>query len=411
MGRALSSIAKPPSVADPRLFINTTIPWSFFVCGLQGSGKSHSTSALLESCLIPTPILGHLQKPLSGLILHYSQYATASAFQPCEAAFLSVPHPDFAAHQRHRVPVTVLVSPSNYYNLKTAYAGIPGVTVKRLLLHPAQLNISAMLALMAVDTGDKIPLYMSQIQQILRDIAEESRVFDYRDFVEKLDQMNFTKSQRGPLEQRMSLLESFLDLEADEDPEPLFSDQEGSMTIIDLSCPFVDESLACVMFDICLGLFLSTPSVGKVVAVDEAHKYITNTPGSRELTNSLLSLIRQQRHFGVRTIISTQEPTIDPRLIELSNVTLMHRFTSPEWFARLKRHIGIGQDHKHGTHLAEQDLFSKIVNLRTGEAYAFAPSAMAAGEDGLEKLGGRLLKVKTRKRVTWDGGRSILSVD
>jgi signal recognition particle GTPase len=34
-------------VADPRLFLNTNHPFSVFLCGLQGAGKSHSLSCLL----------------------------------------------------------------------------------------------------------------------------------------------------------------------------------------------------------------------------------------------------------------------------------------------------------------------------------------------------------------------------
>ncbi len=32
---------------DPRLFLNTNIPFSAFICGLQGSGKSHTLSCIL----------------------------------------------------------------------------------------------------------------------------------------------------------------------------------------------------------------------------------------------------------------------------------------------------------------------------------------------------------------------------
>lgn len=57
------------------------------------------------------------------------------------------------------------------------------------------------------------------------------------------------------------------------------------------------------------------------------------------LTESLLSIIRLQRHLGVRIIISTQEPTISPRLLDLSSVTIVHRFTSPEWLRALEQHL------------------------------------------------------------------------
>jgi hypothetical protein len=32
---------------DPRLFLNTNVPFSAFICGLQGSGKSYTISCLL----------------------------------------------------------------------------------------------------------------------------------------------------------------------------------------------------------------------------------------------------------------------------------------------------------------------------------------------------------------------------
>jgi hypothetical protein len=32
---------------DPRVMLNTNIPFSAFICGLQGSGKSHTTSCMI----------------------------------------------------------------------------------------------------------------------------------------------------------------------------------------------------------------------------------------------------------------------------------------------------------------------------------------------------------------------------
>ena len=49
--------------------------------------------------------------------------------------------------------------------------------------------------------------------------------------------------------------------------------EPGGLTIVDLSCPFVDENAACALFTICLQLFLEKrEEVGRVVALDEAHK-------------------------------------------------------------------------------------------------------------------------------------------
>lgn len=58
--------------------------------------------------------------------------------------------------------------------------------------------------------------------------------------------------------------------------------EPGILTIVDLSCPFVDDSSACALFNICLELFLeSRGSIGRIVALDEAHKVRLSYVGSR----------------------------------------------------------------------------------------------------------------------------------
>lgn len=162
--------------------------------------------------------------------------------------------------------------------------------------------------------------------------------------------------------------------------------------------------MACSLFNICLSLFLEQDSeIGRVVALDEAHKYMTDSAECKSLTESLLSTIRLQRHLAARIFISTQEPTISPKLLDLCTVTIVHRFTSPAWLTSLKGHLagashlaqaellnhgsdsGIEDDlfvqgatalpMKNSTQLVMQ-LFSNIVALKTGEALMFAPSAV-----------------------------------
>ena len=202
--------------------------------------------------------------------------------------------------------------------------------------------------------------------------------------------------------------------------------------------------MACSLFNVCLSLFLEQGSrIGKVVALDEAHKYMTDSPECQALTESLLSTIRLQRHLGARIIISTQEPTISPRLLDLCSVTIVHRFTSPDWLATLSKHLagasGYVEESQKGLNLnggersnqsvtalplrqscLSADLFSKIISLRTGEALLFAPTAAIgvtttgltgahAEKDKIIRLGHGVLKVRIRKRVTADGGMSIMA--
>ncbi|KAF8244386.1 hypothetical protein K440DRAFT_609685 [Wilcoxina mikolae CBS 423.85] len=396
-----------PQATDQRVFLNTNYPASFFICGLQGSGKSHTTSCILENHLLKSSILGHIEHPCSAMVFHYGHYTSRETFRPCEAAFLALRGQQFP-DQPAVATVTVLVSPSNFHALSRSYSQIPGVNVRKLKLLAKDLHVSSLLTLMSCDSKASAPLYMGQVTKVLRDMAETATGggFDYIGFKARLKGLDLTRDQRMPLDQRLDLLESFLDLE---NRDACFEFGPGSLTVVDLSCPFVDENTACVLFNICIGVYLGSEASdkGRIIAVDEAHKYMTDTPASKVLTDRLLSVIREQRHYGVRVIISTQEPTISPRLMDLSSATIIHRFTSPEWYNILRTHISVFQGGAEG-----MDLFEHIIGLDVGEALVFAPSAFVAYSDEVmpRKLNSELVKVAVRKRVTWDGGRSVLCV-
>ena len=114
---------------------------------------------------------------------------------------------------------------------------------------------------------------------------------NYKEFKEKVDLENFNPGQKAMLDLRLQLLESFMSptganaqrvkwVDKDNARERaeiakagIWSFQPGSLTIVDLSCPFVGESGACSLFDICLTLFLEgRREAGRIVALDEAHK-------------------------------------------------------------------------------------------------------------------------------------------
>lgn len=142
------------------------------------------------------------------------------------------------------------------------------------------------------------------------------------------------------------------------------------------------------------------------IVLDEAHKYLTNNPASERLTSSIISLIRQQRHFGIRTIISTQEPTIVPHsILDLASILIIHRFTSPSWATHLARHF-------NPSNSDDQDWFSKIIRLRLGEALILAPSGLGLSQaSNLVPFADGFLWVRTRRRLTLDGGCSLSACD
>ncbi|KAF1843780.1 uncharacterized protein K460DRAFT_288780 [Cucurbitaria berberidis CBS 394.84] len=408
---------------DPKpVLLNTNSPWSAFLCGSQGSGKSHTLSCMLENCLLDEPNIGKNPHPLAGLVFHYDRSRGSGV---CEAAYLCT-----------SVPTKVLVSASNYGRLKQQYEAMAkqyggNIEVEALELHASHLDTERIKLLMAVGKEGEMPLYMNVLTNILRSIAIANGgtgSFDYKTFTDRLAESGFTDMQNGPLNLRLDLLESYVDVP----PRPstvrenrrtitkinarhknrkpgqpdILRRPPGSLTIIDLTDPVVDPDSACALFDICLSIFISQTTCGKIIALDEAHNYMgDNSAAAAQFTERLLKTIREQRHQGARVVIATQEPSVNPRLLDLCNITMVHRCTSPAWFAVLKEHMA-ALDKKN------QDAFEKIVRLRLGEALLFCPTAamkLAVDKKSIVRMDTDIVKFRTRSRITADGGRSKLA--
>ncbi|KAF7342598.1 p-loop containing nucleoside triphosphate hydrolase protein [Mycena sanguinolenta] len=326
-----------------RVYINTNTPSSAVICGVQGSGKSHTVSCLLECALIPDSRVGKLPSPLSALVFHFD---TQDGGRPCEAAFLSSP----SAHRVSLPYVTVLCSPSNLNRRRRAYASLTQVRVEPLYLSEKDLTADRMLALMGCDN-----------------------------------------------------------LEGARDIESYFT--PGGLVLVDLTDPFLDvESMtigltAGVLFDIVLGVFTQWQTVcGKLVVLDEAHKYLVNSESAR-LTQSVSNIIRLQRHLATRVVIATQEPTvIPPTILDLASMIICHRFSSPAWCIHLARHVSASSE--------SADWYQQVMLLATGDALVFSPMAMIAADErgGVVLLGREHLKLRVRPRLTLDGGASLLAV-
>ncbi|KAH9938514.1 uncharacterized protein B0H18DRAFT_1091200 [Fomitopsis serialis] len=397
---------------DERIYLNTNTPFSAVVCGVQGSGKSHTVSVMLENMVPACPRIGTITKPLAGLVLHFGEGGPCS--QPCEAAWVGLP----AADPSIETPrVRVYVSKSSLKTMRGVYAPLgDSITVEPLLFSKEELDARAFLSMMAIGQSDHVPLYMQTVLSILRDLGEN---YTYQAFKEELEKRKskFNPAQRAGLEQRMALLEAFLDKRSlGEQRAAPARFAAGQLTIIDLSDPFVDPASACGFFEIITRLFVRAKvDTGKVLVVDEAHKYLSPNRVTSGLTQELLSLIRQQRHQAMRVVISTQEPTVvPPVLLDLCSITLLHRFSSPAWWEHITKHVSADVDTK--------EAFDKVVNLQTGQAILLAPSGLGMSQDlsakatagsatrTLRQFGRKCVLIKTRLRVTKDGGASVLVV-
>ena len=62
----LGSVQSNSTTVHEPVLLNTNSPWSAFLCGSQGSGKSHTLSCMLENCLLKDDALGRNPNPLAG---------------------------------------------------------------------------------------------------------------------------------------------------------------------------------------------------------------------------------------------------------------------------------------------------------------------------------------------------------
>ncbi|KAJ7753541.1 hypothetical protein B0H16DRAFT_1886945 [Mycena metata] len=384
--------------AGERLYFNTNAPSSVVICGVQGSGKSHTVSCLLECALVADPRVGQLPEPLSALVFHFDAQDTN---RPCEAAFLSVPTD---TPRRAAVPqVTVLCSPSNLNRRRRAYASLSNVRVEPLSLSEKDLTADRMLALMGCDNLETMPLYMHTALLIIRNMGVD--LFSYLEFKRLIGLERLNPMQKAMIKLRLDLLDAFVRPSA-ADIESYFT--TGGLVLVDLTDPFLDGLTAGVLFDIVLGAFTQWKTAcGKVVVLDEAHKYLTNSDSAR-LTQSVSNIIRLQRHLATRVIIATQEPTvIPPTILDLASIIICHRFSSPAWCAHLARHVSAGSSES----AAFESWFKQVMLLPTGDALVFSPAALiAANEHGVSLLGREHLRLRVRPRLTMDGGASRLAV-
>ena len=116
-------------------------------------------SVLLESMMIADcPAIGLCTKPLSGLVLHFSEGGQGSL--PCEAAWLAQTDSDDVDPPS----VRVYVSKSSLSTMKKVYASLgEDVTVRPLAFSHSELDAQAILSMMAVGSSESAPLYMQSI--------------------------------------------------------------------------------------------------------------------------------------------------------------------------------------------------------------------------------------------------------
>eukprot|EP00577_Skeletonema_sp_RCC1716_P006665 CAMPEP_0113435010 /NCGR_PEP_ID=MMETSP0013_2-20120614/36003_1 /TAXON_ID=2843 ORGANISM="Skeletonema costatum, Strain 1716" /NCGR_SAMPLE_ID=MMETSP0013_2 /ASSEMBLY_ACC=CAM_ASM_000158 /LENGTH=566 /DNA_ID=CAMNT_0000325267 /DNA_START=44 /DNA_END=1744 /DNA_ORIENTATION=- /assembly_acc=CAM_ASM_000158 len=396
----------PSEKTGGAVYFNTHEPFCFVTVGVQGAGKSHTSTCVLESCLVPFKPgnIVKLNSPMTSMVLHYDQNTSSI----CEAAGLLSPNPSIKArmnqvgHDVGAVPndkAVILVSPAFYKQRKKFYGDY--CVVKPLLFRWRSLTADHIKRIMRIESGEN-QLYVASFLNLLRGYQRQAVVPEFSDFMKQVRNVCSAGTQKGPLDQRIALLESVVAESPQnaslvgESLDLMSATKQGIHFIItDLTDPLLSKEEANGLFQVLTEQFRTLPTKGgKVLCLDEAHKYMDGVKADG-LSEAIVNAARLMRHDGVRLVVSTQSPkALAPELLELVSIACLHHFHSPDWWSYLQSKLPLNQD-----------AFERILSLNSGEAVVFATSHdLSLSANNIE--GSHCLPLRIRPRITEDLGSS-----
>jgi hypothetical protein len=207
--------------------LNVHEPFCMITMGVQGSGKSHTIGALVESCLVPAAPYVNLRTPMCALVLHYDK----AVRNVCECASLALPGIKAFRHLQSKGSIdsstqplnlrngditlpavkktVILTSPCFYKQRKEMYRDMPNTEVHPLLFRWHDLQAAQLKILMRIKETDS-QLYVGVMLGLLRRFQRSAEIPVYEDFKKKIVEGMNGPSQMGPLQQRLDLLDALV---------------------------------------------------------------------------------------------------------------------------------------------------------------------------------------------------------
>lgn len=372
-------------ISEKKVLIDLNEPHTISIFGIQGSGKSYTLGVITEMAVKAAQNIAKLDKPLASVIFHYSKKET---YTP---GFESFTRPNrnqeninelrelYKAEPMAIQNIKILVPPGKLGIRKEQYEGLE---VEPLLFRPQELGAPEWSLLLGAG-GEQ--LYLKKIKNILEKLKKEDRL-TVDQLKTEIQTSELTKNQKGLSILRVGFVEKFLNENAKPFEEYL---TPGSITLLDIRDEMLDEQEASIL----LGMLLI--SMGKIerdklLVIDEAHKYFGKT-----LAKDIVELVREMRHTRTRILIASQDPpSVNAKVIELSDIVLLHRMNSPEWL----KHI-------QGKNVALKRLKSEdLSSLKSGEAYLWASKSTE------REITKQPMKIEVRPRLTEHGGATKTAV-
>lgn len=356
--------------------------------GVQGAGKSYTIGTMAEMVLKQIPNVNRLSSPLAGVIFHYSE---SMDYAP---EFTSMNRPNDKMmdvqkllEQYHASPtaiddIVLLVPRAKMHEREAQY---PEIGVRPIAFKSSELSVKDWQFLLGAVGNDS--MYIKQINSIMRSIRNRLSLETLR--TEVRNSPLLTNNQKALAEQRFQFAQEYID----ETTELRSVLKPGRLVIVDLRDEFIQKDEALGLFVVMLNIFSGVTEYAgkrfnKFIVFDEAHKYMDN----KDLTNNIVTAIREMRHKGVSLMIASQDPpSLPSEIIELSSVVLMHKFNSPAWLKHIQKSI-TSFSHVHDTEMAA---------LMPGEAFLWSNKSTD------RQIETRPVRIVTRPRVTKHGGATI----
>lgn len=376
------------SIHNKKIAIDLSETNTISLFGVQGGGKSYTIGTLSEMVLKPVSHINKLTHPLAGVIFHYSE---SMDYEP---EFTSMMYPNDVEREivllnerygatPNKIEDVILLAPVDKVDERRVE--FPSIEVRPIGFNSKELNVQDWMFLLGAIGNDSS--YIKQLKAIMKEQRKNITLEGLKQSVE--DSLLLSNTQKALARQRLSFAQEYINdefyLKDTIKPERL--------VIVDLRDEFIDKDEALGLFVIMLNIFSGVKEIdnnpfNKFIVFDKAHKYMDN----KDLTNNIVTAIREMRHKGVSIMIASQDPPSLPNeIIELSSIVLIHKFNSPQWLKHIQKSITqLGS-------LSPNDMSL----LKPGEGFLWASKATD------NSITNQPQKISTRPRFSKHGGATL----
>lgn len=373
------------SIHNKKIAIDLSETNTISLFGVQGGGKSYTIGTISEMVLKQFSNINKLPAPLAGVIFHYSE---SMDYEPEFTSMINANTnlteleklKELYGAEPDAIEDVIILTPSD--KVEERREEFPSIEVESIAFNSKELNVQDWMFLLGAIGNDSS--YIKQLKFMMKEQRRNITLDGLRESVEVSELLSNT--QKSLARQKLSFAQEYID-------DSFFLKEilkPGRLVIVDLRDEFIVKDEALGLFVIMLNIFSGVKTFNdkhfnKFIVFDEAHKYMDN----KDLTNNIVTAIREMRHKGVSIMIASQDPPSLPNeIIELSSIVLLHKFNSPQWLKHIQKSL---------TQLNSLTAADMSV-LKPGEGFLWASKASE------QNITTKPVKISTRPRITNHGG-------